>query len=314
MQKRISYIDMHCDSLTAGRGNLTDESLHVSIGKLARSGAAAQCFAVFTDGDGAAERFAQALGRYNAAMEENGDRMLPVFCCADLVRARDSDRVGAILTVENLGFIGGDLSAVAKLGAAGVKMCSLVWNNANALAYPNLVCKDGIPDFTAREERGLTDLGKAAVEELNANRMMIDVSHLSDGGVNDVLALSDAPVVASHSNCFSVCGVSRNLTDGQIRKIADGGGVIGVNFCRDFVGNGEISEAVSRHIRHLVSVGGEDCVALGSDFDGIPTAEGMEDCTRIPAFLGYLHGLFGPRIAEKFAHSNFVRVFRDVVG
>lgn len=311
MQK-ISYVDLHCDSLTARR-ELDDPAGHVNPEKLKISGALAQCFAIFTDGDGASACYEEALARYRAATED-GDGLSPVLRYSDFSRCALQGRVGAVLTVENLGLIGGDLSKIKRLHAEGVRMCSLVWNNANALAYPNLVQFNGVPDFSVREERGLTPLGKRAVEALNGAGIIIDISHLSDGGVRDVLAISDSPVVASHSDCSAVCGVSRNLTDEQIKGVADGGGVVAVNFCKDFVGAGTIFEGLSRHIRHLINVGGEDCPAFGSDFDGIPTVDGLEDCTKMSALLEYLSAEIPQKTLEKLASRNFLRVFKEVVG
>lgn len=310
MQK-IGYIDLHCDSLTA-RENFEEERAHVNLEKLKRAGAAAQCFAIYTDGKSAAEDFSRALARYKTLLKKNGESLSPVLCYDDFIEARKQGKIGAILTVENLGFIGGDVKRIDELKKSGVVMCSLVWNNANLFAYPNLVWKGEAPDFAARNARGLTKLGKEAVEKLNENRIIADVSHLSDGGVKDVLALSKFPVVASHSNAAAVCGVSRNLRDGQIKKIADKGGVIGVNFCKDFLGQGEVFESVLNHIAHIVNVGGEDCIALGSDFDGIPTVDGLEDCTKVPILFEYLCARLSYKVVEKLAFSNFLRVLREI--
>lgn len=310
------YVDLHCDSLTAcldGGEDLYDFSGHVSLEKLKKSGCAMQCFAIFTDGAGAEEKFQRALALYQSYLKRG--YLHPVLNFSDYVRARRAGRIASLLTVENLGFTHGDVSRIAALRDCGVRMASLVWNRANEYARPNLVFCGGVPLWESREKRGLTERGRRAVEELNRNRIILDVSHLSDGGVEEALALSRYPVVASHSDCNTVCPVCRNLTDEQIKKIADRGGVIGVNFHRRFVGGGEIFEGLLRHIRHVVSVGGEDAVALGSDFDGIPTVEGMENCLRLQPFFSFLtaHGL-PRRVLEKMAERNFLRVLREVVG
>ncbi len=207
---------------------MLDFSGQVNIRKLTASGCGAQCFALFTDGENAEEDFKKFLAFYGAQIEKH-PRLQPVLRRGDVERAVESGKIGAVLTVENLGFLNGGVSGIAALKAAGVKMASLVWNSANAYAYPNLKFKDGAPDIAARESRGLTAAGRAAIEELNKNGVICDISHLSDGGAEDVFALSELPVVASHSNCAAVCNVSRNLTDGQIKKIADSGGLVGLN-------------------------------------------------------------------------------------
>lgn len=316
MQK-IRYIDLHCDSATescnAG-GGFAAFGGQVNTEKLISSGCAAQCFALFTDGENAAADFERFAAYYNAQIAVD-PRFLPVEFFSDIERAEKEGRVAAILTVENIGFLNGDCGGIKRLAAAGVKMASLVWNNANAFAFPNLIFKDGVPDFAAREKRGLTKAGKEAAEELNSNRIIIDVSHLSDGGVEDLLALSKAPIVASHSNCAAVCNVSRNLTDSQIKKIADRGGVIGLNFCRDFIGGESAFDGLFAHLKHLLDVGGEDVPALGSDFDGIPPYDELPDCTFVQRLLQYFYsrGITEKQL-EKLARGNFCRVFKEVVG
>ncbi len=308
---------MHCDSVTVccdSCGNMSDFCGQVSVQKLENSGCAAQCFAIFTDGENAAADFERFVAFYNAQIKANS-RLHPVLCFDDLVFAMEHGRTGAILTVENLGFLNGDVTGISRLKALGVKMASLVWNNANAFARPNLVMKGAVPDFEKRNALPLTEAGREAVARLNADKIIIDVSHLSDGGTEEILALSAAPVVASHSNCAAVCGVSRNLTDGQLKKIADKGGVVGLNFCRDFVGGTDAFENLYLHLRHLIDVAGEDCPALGSDFDGIPPYEELSDCTKVQPLLNYFvsRGIT-PRQVEKLALGNFLRVFKEVVG
>jgi len=314
----MKYLDLHCDSLTESlkRGeSLQTGSLQTTYEKLKKSGCAAQCFAIFTQGEDAARFFGQSLDYYGNMLQSNGSEVVAVTCGKELESCINGGRTGSILTVENLGFIGGDLSKLQHIAAANVKMASLVWNYENSLAFPNLIFENGYPLFDKREKRGLKPLGRQAVEILDGLNIIIDISHLSDGGAEEILRGRKKPLVASHSNAQAVCNVSRNLTDGQIEKIAVCGGVVGVNFCKDFLGEGATFELLLRHIRHLINVGGEDVIALGSDFDGIPAPPDLEDCTRVPALFGYLHahGL-SERILEKLAYKNFLRVFTEVCG
>ena len=316
MQK-IRYADLHCDSVTVscnGGGNFSAFAGQVNIEKLNNSGSALQCFALFTEGQNAAVDFDKFMAFYNAQIAID-PRILPVERYFDIEKAEKSGEIAAVLTVENLGFLNGNVDGITKLAREGVKMASLVWNNGNAFAFPNLIFNGDMPDFAAREKRGLTQAGKDAVRALNENRIIIDVSHLSDGGVEDVLALSTAPIVASHSNCAAVHYVSRNLTDEQIKKIADCGGVIGLNYCHDFIGGESAFEGLYNHLAHLINIGGEDVTALGSDFDGIPPYDELADCTYVPKLLEYFsaHGISDGQI-EKLARKNFYRVFKEVVG
>ena len=312
----MRYIDLHCDTVTACCDNgqsIIENSLQADAERLKKSGCMAQCFAIFTDGETAKQDFEKYLSFYLKELGNHPDKILPVTTLKDLQKCVNSGILGGVLTVECLSFIGDDLSEIARLSKAGVKMASLVWNNENLLARPNLIFKNGVPQFFERTKDGLTDLGFQAVEELDRNKIIVDISHLSDGGAEDILSGRKIPVVASHSNAEEVCNVSRNLTDGLIKKIADCGGVIGVNYCADFLG-GETFESVARHIKHIIGTGGEDCVALGSDFDGIPAPGGLEECSKVEKLLKLLEGKIGITALEKLAHLNFERVFKEVCG
>lgn len=309
----MKYLDMHCDTVTAcfDKGySVANGQLQINSDKLKKAGCAAQCFAIFTQGDGAASRFYNCLKFYNSELKPSGIK--PVRTYSDLESCISGEAVGGILTVENLGFLD-DLNELSALSEAGVKMASLVWNFENSFAYPNLIFVNGLPDFSRRETRGLKETGRRAVEILDKLKIIIDISHLSDGGAEEILSGRKIPLVASHSNAAAVCGVSRNLTDGLIKKIADCGGVVGVNFCKDFLGEGDGFERVYDHIRHLIKVGGEEIIAFGSDFDGIPETEKLEGCEKMPALIFYLEkrGIRWEDL-EKLCYKNFARVLKEV--
>lgn len=312
----MKYVDLHCDTLTAAADNgldLYDCGLQTDLGKLKKSGCAAQCFAIFTqDNDG--DRFYNYLSFFKKTLKRNKDHVRQIFRSSDLEICERENKTGCILTVENLGFSGGDEKALDNLKKEGVKMASLVWNGENDLAYPNLVFENGLPRLDKREIRGLKRKGREFAERLDELKIIIDISHLSDGGAAQLLENRKIPLVASHSNASAVLNVPRNLTDGLIKKIADSGGVIGVNFCADFLG-GQTFDSVYRHVLHITGVGGENCVAFGGDLDGIPPAEGLEDCTKMPHLLNYLNmrGIKGEAL-EKLCYKNFLRVFKDVCG
>lgn len=142
----------------------------------------------------------------------------PISNFNDFTRCESEGKVGVILTVENLGFIGADLEKIDVLKKDGVRMASLVWNNKNQFASPNLVFENGLPQFEKRVDEGLSGLGKEAVERLDYNKIIIDISHLSDGGARDILQGRKIPAVASHSNAQKIIDVSRNLSDELIKK------------------------------------------------------------------------------------------------
>ena len=308
----MKYIDLHCDSATVclDRGYpLTNNNLHVNLRKLREANCAVQCFAIFTDGANARTSFERYLNFFLSSAEEENLTLVDSFRCL-ISPAQSSPK--AILTVENLGFTEGNMQEITALKDKGVLMASLVWNSENCFAYPNIIFNNGMPDFTKSEERGLKKTGREAVELLDSLKIIVDVSHLSDGGTDEILENRKIPIVASHSNAREICPMPRNLTDCQIKKIADCGGVIGVNFCKDFLGEGEPFELVLRHLKHMIKIGGEDVVSFGSDFDGIPTVKGLEGCEKMPALIEYLEGELGRRICEKLCFENFARVVKEV--
>ena len=150
-----------------------------------------------------------------------------------------------------------------------------------------------------------------------ARGMLVDVSHASDKLFFEVAAYG-RPFVASHSNSAAVQAWARNLTDEQLKAVADCGGVIGLNFCMDFLSDDKNAEGQRRallaHARHILTVAGEDILALGSDFDGIPPNSFMPDPSHMPALLELFADEFGGRVAEKIAAGNFLRVFEEVCG
>lgn len=290
---------MHCDSVTAccdEGARLKSFTGQVSGEKLRKSGCAVQCFAIFTEGKNAAADFEKYTAFYFDEIARGG--LVEAVCTADITSAMARGETAAVLTVENLGFLRGDAAAIPALAKQGVRMASLAWNNPNAFA-----------------DSSLTPAGESAVEALNCGKVIVDISHLSDGAAERVLSISRAPVVASHSNCREICAVGRNLTDALIRRVAEGGGVVGLNFSKTFLGDGDAEENFVRHFRHLLSVGGEDVLALGSDFDGILAYPEIADCTAVRRIFGTLLRCGIPlRTVEKFALGNFLRVFREVVG
>lgn len=216
-------------------------------------------------------------------------------------------RVSAILTVEDGRDICGDLRRLDLYRRLGVKLITLTWNYENCFGYPNSTDPDAM-------EKGLKDFGREAVEEMNRLGILIDVSHLSDGGFRDVAAISRKPFAATHSNCRALCEHPRNLTDEMIRRIGECGGVIGLNQYPPFLRRNSREarmEDMAAHLRHMTDIGGTGCAALGSDYDGM--RRGMHLSVRGPQeyqkFAQYLmeHG-FSRDETEKIFYKNAQRV------
>lgn len=308
----MRYVDLHCDALTAGAPTVTKENLQ-------RGGCYLQCFAAFVSA---------REGRYDAALRlaENFDGLCekegfrPVKSCGDLC----GDKINALLTVEEGGAVEGSLDKLDTLYGRGVRMMTLTWNYPNEIGYPNFPdyggVKRGEVSPALREgERGLTPFGFEAVYRMNEMGMIADVSHGSDKLFYDVARVcreSGNPFVASHSGAASVRPCARNLTDEQIGTLSDCGGVVGLDFCARFTSPDASAEGQRRallsHARAIVNAGGEDVLAIGSDFDGIPENPYLKNPARMPLFLEDLTAEFGFHTAEKIARFNALRVFRTL--
>lgn len=305
----MKYFDLHSDTLTAeGEKQITEE-------RLERGGCALQCFAAFVSArENGFRQAASLVDSFYAFCEK--EKIKPVVSAGGMGAG-----VNALLTVEEGGAIEGSLEKLAYLYGRGVRMMTLTWNYENEIGFPAFPDFErllaGKRSFTEREEeRGLKPFGFECVEKMNELGMIIDVSHGSDKLVKDVASSSKKPFIASHSGARAALDCARNLTDEGIRLIAESGGVVGLYFCADFL-SPDLSaegqkEAILRHARAIVNAGGEDCLAFGSDFDGIPENPYLKNPSRMPDLLSLLEGEFGEEKTEKFAYKNFLRVFSKI--
>lgn len=231
----------------------------------------------------------------------------------DLRSAMAANQLGFITHIEGAEAIAPDLSNLQMLYDRGLRSLGPVWSRPNAFGEGVPFRFPSSPDTGA----GLTDAGAALVRECNRLRIMVDVSHLNECGFWDVSKISNAPLVATHSNAHAVAASSRNLTNEQLLAIGETRGMVGLNYATGFLrpdGRWDSLTDVSVmivHIEHMLKYAGEDCVGLGSDFDG----------ARIPAFIGSVTGVgklveamraagFGDALIEKIAYKNWLRVLQ----
>ena len=224
-------------------------------------------------------------------------------------RAKAAGKKYAFLAVEGMDAIGDDLNGIDHYADLGVRVGMLTWNGENLLATG----AGGDP------YSGLTELGRLAVRKMGERNILMDVSHLNDGGFWDVMKTAEGPVIASHSNCRALCDVRRNLTDDQLRAIRDSGGVVGLNVHHAFVHadrEKQTAEMLARHAAHLAEVMGVEYVACGFDFceyfgPGNEGAEGLENCSQIHNLFYWLEKLgMNEKEREMIARENFLRVLR----
>lgn len=219
--------------------------------------------------------------------------------------------IAAILHMEGAEAIDEGLDMLHVFHAAGLRSLGPVWSRPTLFGHGVPFAFPSSPDTGP----GLTDAGKRLVRECNALKIMIDLSHLNEAGFNDIARLSDAPLVATHSNAHAITPSSRNLTDRQLDVIRESGGMVGLNYSVSFLRDDGQRNAdtdwdpILRHMDHLITRLGEDHVGLGSDFDGCMTPRVIGDVTKLPDLLQAFadHGYDRP-LLEKIAHRNWLGV------
>ncbi len=251
---------------------------------------------------------AMAMAGHLRWMERTGTLNI-VRSVADIRRSMADGRIAAIMHMEGAEAIGADLDALHVWHAAGLRSLGPVWSRPTVFGHGVPFAYPATPDTGD----GLTEAGKRLVTECNVLRIMIDLSHMNEKGFDDVARLSDAPLVATHSNVNAICPSSRNLTDRQLAQIADTGGMVGLNFATGFLNpDGSRSaettfDTMLRHIDHLITALGEDHVGLGSDFDGATVPEVVGDVAGVPRLLDAMAARgYGQALVEKLAFRNWL--------
>ena len=293
-------IDMHCDTISmllrgGAAETIVENHLSVDMEGMKRAETMIQFFACFADGreyvDGKALRvgghrqispdawdraYGAVLDMIELIHKEENEELLLARSYEEIQENSRQGRISAIATVEEGGVLNGRPERLEELYQRGIRLMTLTWNYENCLGYPN--SKD-----SAVMNRGLKSFGIETVERMNELGMIVDVSHLSDGGFWDCIRYGRFPIVASHSNARALCGVPRNLTDEMLKALAEKGGAAGLNFYPVFLREEESEvtvQDIACHAAYMIDVAGEDVPAIGTDFDGF-------ECKRV---TGYVSG------------------------
>ena len=308
----MKYIDLHCDTMTElalrpERGTLLSNNCEIDISKLKKGECFIQDFAIWYDqgsGENPWDYYQKILATYKKEIAAN-DCMMPILSASDIDACAKAGKIGSLLSIEGGDVIQGSLEKLKAVYADGVRLITLTWNYANELAYPNGV--EG-------EDKGITAVGWEIVDAMNDMGVIVDTSHLNDVGTYELLARAKKPPLASHSCARALKEHKRNLTDDLIRRFGEKGGLIGLNFSNHFLGDTEISmvKDMVRHAKHIQGIGGEDVLALGSDFDGIqPTLE-IEDASEMGKLAdALLAGGFTEEQVEKMFYKNGVQYLKE---
>lgn len=310
--------DLHCDTALAllGKtlceaGSLHDNDLMIDLNRAGKLPGYAQCFACFTTPEmqqwhqkSPTAVFELELATILREVEKNKDLISLAYCTEDIERNLQNGIMSAILTIEGPAGFGYDPALLEDLYKIGFRVTTLGWNESNPLTGSN---KTG---------EGLSDAGREYVKEAQRLGMLVDVSHISDKGFWDIMDVTAAPVVATHSNSRAVCNVSRNLTDDMFRAICQTGGVAGFNMYAAFIGENADIDTAADHFMHFMELdpSGEH-IALGGDLDGCDTlAEGFNGIQDYPVLAEKLlqRGLDGNTVQNIF-WNNALGVMKRAV-
>ncbi len=269
---KFPVFDFHCDTALAllgedlnQAGSLKKNTLHIDLERAAKLGGYAQCFACFTTPFmeewyhlSPVVIFERQLATIQREVSKHSDWIAIAYSPKEIQENLDNGIMSAILTLEGTAGFGYDPELLEDLYTVGFRISTLGWNEKNPLTGSH------------QTGGGLTDQGKEYVRQAQRLGMLVDVSHISDEGFWDIIHMTNAPVIATHSNSRAVWDASRNLTDDMFRAICETGGVTGYNACAEFTGEKPTMDTICDHIFHFLELDPDGThIVLGGDLDGI---------------------------------------------
>ncbi|MCP4671328.1 MAG: hypothetical protein GY857_08470 [Desulfobacula sp.] len=347
----MKFIDLHCDTIKKIVDDNMDfedlDTLHVNLPGIIQSNTIAQVFACFVMDTGFPDKNFNTCNTYIDAietlLEKYGKRLAPATSYKDIDNAANlKDTTAVIIAIEGATPLKGNPDILEHFYRRGVRLLTIAWDD-------NEFC-----GTVFGNKSGLTRLGEKLIHRCNDLGVIVDVSHVSDKAFYDIASITKIPFVASHSNAREICPNDRNLSDDMIRLIADSGGIIGLTYgsgfiqpdyhkhelvCRDRILKGfrektitfaqarEIShKALSKlddaplsllveHARHIINTGGEECLALGSDFDGVDSLpQSISGVHCLPKLVQQMQTQkISPRIIDKICHENAMHYFKELL-
>ena len=290
---KFPVFDLHCDTALSMIPNghrpvheLKKNTIHIDLERASKLDGYCQCFACFTTPQmqswyqkSPVDIFEREIAAVLSQVEMNSDLISLAYSAADVRQNLEQGKMSAMLTMEGSAGIGFDPALLEDMQKVGFRIVSLGWNEQNDLTGSHMT------------GGGLTDKGREFVKEAQRLGMILDVSHISDEGFWDMMKITEAPIIATHSNSRAVCGHSRNLTDDMFRAICETGGVAGFNQCAPFVANENATmDTIAEHIFHFMELDPSgNHIALGGDLDGCDTLPaGFDGVQSYPAMAAKL--------------------------
>lgn len=306
----MKLFDLHCDTIERmeelGENMLTDKT-QLSLKYLPQIEKWCQTFAIFIPdskrGVDAVSYYEQVLAYFHKMLQKHADIVEMANTADDIRRITGSKKCAALLSVEGGAVLDGKLENIEKLKKDGVKMMTLTWNGANELASGSV-----------NPEMGFTAFGREAVKEMERQNIIVDVSHLNDKGMEELMGFATKPIIATHSNLRSVCSHKRNVTEEMFKYIVEHKGLCGLNLLHGFVSDEPMKDSKAelfRHVYRMLELGGEDVIACGSDFDGGITSQ-MDNPALFASFGDYMveHGI-SRRVSDKIMFENALHFFEE---
>ena len=307
-------IDLHCDTIMQlldhpDSGDLYRNTWKIDIEKLQKAHSKVQDFALFIN----LGKTNDPYGRYEemrnlctTQIHLYGEHIQHVLSYQDVESVYESGKIGALMSIEEGGVLGGDLDKLKQAYQDGVRLITLTWNYPNNLGEPHC----------GEQHKKLTPKGIEFVEAMQDLGIVVDCSHLNDAGTEQLGDILDVPFVASHSNAREVTAHTRNLPDNLIKLIANKGGVIGLNFAQSFLGTSPVSriDDIVKHGLYLINKGGEDVVALGTDFDGIKPNTEIKDASEMyRLYDAFKEAGLSVEQCEKLFWKNADRLLKEIL-
>ncbi len=297
----MQFFDLHCDTLyraVTEHSSLNNHGFQVSVDVGKKFKKWCQCMAIWLPDDITDEAAVHLFEKaHKELIDDAKTYSINVFDFGNDLREHN-----LIFTVENGRILQNDLSMIDYLARCSVRMLTLTWNAEN--------CIGGGADCP---QKGLTSFGKKCIKKLEDNNIIVDISHASDKTLYDVLSIASKPVVASHSNSRSVCNHRRNLPDEYFCEIAKRGGLVGLNFHRDFLSNTPQDASVKDvllHTEYFLSLGGENAVSVGSDFDGSDIPQDLNNLQKVPnLYESFLKIGYTEQLVQKIMFTNAYNFF-----
>ena len=307
-------IDLHCDTIMQlldhpDSGDLYRNTWKIDIEKLQKAHSKVQDFALFInlgETNDPYGRYEEMRNLCTSQIHLYGEHIQHVLSYQDVESVYKSGKIGALMSIEEGGVLGGDLDKLKQAYQDGVRLITLTWNYPNGLGEPHC----------GEQHKKLTPKGIEFVEAMQDFGIIVDCSHLNDAGTEQLGDILDVPFVASHSNAREVTAHTRNLPDNLIKLIANKGGVIGLNFGQAFLGTSPMSRIkdIVKHGLYLINKGGEDVIALGTDFDGIKPNTEIKDASEMyRLYDAFKEAGLSVEQCEKLFWKNADRLLKEIL-